>query len=143
MDCFPQAKLNTPEVKKMLKTVVSLMVVALLVNMAGAVPAYADSKTEKEARFEEKVKENINRLGTGEATRVEVRLRDKTRLKGYISEAGENNFVVVDASGGSHTVAYPQVKQVRGNNLSTGARIAIGVAIVAALLTLGVLAGRN
>ncbi|MGI9067261.1 MAG: hypothetical protein ACR2HX_12780 [Pyrinomonadaceae bacterium] len=41
------------------------------------------------------------------------------------------------------TVAYPQVKQVQGNNLSTGAKIAIGVAIIAAILTIGVLAGRS
>jgi hypothetical protein len=127
----------------MLKTVLSLMVVGLAVYIAGAVPAYADSKAEKEARFEEKVKEGVRKLGTGEATRVEVRLRDKTKLEGYISEAGENNFVVVDASGANHTVPYPQVKKVKGNNLSTGARIAIGVAIVAAILTIAVLAGRN
>ncbi|MBC8030167.1 MAG: hypothetical protein H7Z16_08645 [Pyrinomonadaceae bacterium] len=127
----------------MLKTVLSLMIVGLLVNTAGTVPAYADSNTEKEARLGEKVKEGVRRLGTGEATRVEVRLRDKTKLQGYIREAGENNFVVVDASGARHTIPYPQVKKVKGNNLSTGARIAIGVAIVVAILTIGVLAGRN
>jgi hypothetical protein len=127
----------------MLKTFLSLMIVGLLVNMATALPAYADSKAEKEARFVEKVREGVRRLGTGEAARVEVRLRGKTKLKGYISEAGENNFVVVDASGVSHTVAYPQVQKVKGNNLSTGARIAIGVAIVGAILTVVVLAGRN
>ncbi len=37
------------------------------------------------------------------------------------------------------TVAYPQVKQVKGNNLSTGAKIAVGVAIV---LTIAFLIGR-
>ena len=127
----------------MFKTFLSLMVVGLLVNMAAAVPAYADSKAEKEARFVVKVREGVRRLGTGEAVRVEVKLRDKTKLKGYISEAGENSFVIVDASGVSHTVAYPQVQKAKGNNLSTGAKIAIGVAIVAAILTAVVLAGRN
>ncbi len=127
----------------MFKTFLSLMIVGLLVNIAWAVPAYADSKAEKEARFVEKVKESVRTLGTGEEARVEVGLRGKTKLKGYISEAGENSFVVVDASGVSHTVAYPQVQKVKGNNLSTGARIAIGVAVVVAILTLAVLAGRN
>jgi hypothetical protein len=127
----------------MLKTFLSMMIVGLLVNMAGTLPAYADSKAEKEARFAEKVRQGVRRLGTGETARVEVRLRDKTKLNGYISEAGENNFVVVDASGASHTVAYPQVQKVKGNNLSTGAKIAIGVAVVAAILTLVVLAGKN
>jgi hypothetical protein len=33
-------------------------------------------------------------------------------------------------------VAYPQVKSVKGNNLSTGAKIAIGVGIAAAVIVL-------
>ena len=127
----------------MLKTLLSVMIVGLLVNMAGTVPAHADSKAEKEARFVEKVREGVRRLGTGETARVEVKLRDKAKLNGYISEAGDNDFVVVDASGARHTVAYPQVQKVKGNNLSTGAKIAIGVAVVAAILTLVVLAGKN
>jgi intein/homing endonuclease len=127
----------------MLKTVLSLMIVGLLVNMAGATPAYADSKAEKEVSLWREGKRGVRRLGTGEATRVEVRLRDKTKLKGYVSETGEHNFVVVDASGVSHTVADPQVQKVKGKNLSPGARIAIAVAIVAAILTAVVLAGKN
>jgi hypothetical protein len=40
------------------------------------------------------------------------------------------------------TVAYPQVKQVRGNNLSTGGRIAIGVGLsIALLLAVALLVG--
>jgi hypothetical protein len=31
-------------------------------------------------------------------------------------------------------VAYPQVKSVQGNNLSTGAKIAIGVGFAAAII---------
>ncbi|MEK6282632.1 MAG: hypothetical protein AABN95_19910 [Acidobacteriota bacterium] len=127
----------------MLKTFLSLVIVGLLVNIAGTVPAYADSKAEKEAHFVDKIREGVQRLGSGEAARVEVSLRDKTKLKGYISEAGENSFVIVDATAASHTVTYPQVQKVKGQNLSTGTRIAIGVAIIAAILTLAVLAGRS
>ena len=76
----------------------------------------------------------------GRDARVEVKLRDKTKLKGYISEAGEASFIVVDAKMGvATTVAYPQVKQVKGNNLSTGARIAIAVGLSIALLLVVVL----
>jgi hypothetical protein len=99
------------------------------------VPAYAASKEEKEARFAEKVKTNILKLGIGESARVEVKLRDKTKLKGYISAANGESFTVTDSKTGTvTTVAYPQVKSVKGNNLSTGAKIAIGVGIVAAIL---------
>ena len=46
----------------------------------------------------------------------------------------EERFTVTDKTGAATSVAYPQVKSVQGNNLSTGAKIAIGVGIAAALI---------
>ena len=119
----------------MSRKLVSLVLVGLLLNIVGAIPAYASSKEETRARFAEKVKEGIGRLGTGPEARVEVKLRDGKKLKGYISEAGENSFVIVEAkSGAASTVPYSQVKQVKGNNLSSGAKIAIVVGAFAAVI---------
>jgi hypothetical protein len=119
----------------MLKKFLSLALVGLLINMVSVSPVYARSKEEKQARFAEQVKGGVLKLGTGTDARVEVKLHDKTKLKGYISEAGENSFIVVDAKMGvATTVAYTQVKQVKGNNLSTGGRIAISVAIAIGIL---------
>jgi hypothetical protein len=115
----------------MFKKVLSLVLVGFLLSVAGLRPAYAGSKEEKENRFAEKVKEGISKLGTGVEARIEVKLQDKTKLKGYVSEAGENSFVIVDEkTGATSTVTYGQVKQVKGNNLSTAAEIAIGVGII-------------
>jgi len=115
----------------MLKKVLSLVLVGFLLNVTGVSSAHAGSKEEKEASFAEKVKEGISKLGTGAEARIEVKLRDKTKLKGYVSEAGEDSFVIVDEkTGATSTVTYPQVKQVKGNNLSKGAKIAIGVGVV-------------
>ena len=106
------------------------MLIGLLVNLMGVNFAYADSKENKEARFIQKIKDGVGKIGTGVNTRVEVKLKDKRKLKGYISEAGESSFVVVDAKSGAPTpVAYPEVKQFKGNNLATGAKIAIGIGI--------------
>ncbi len=85
----------------MFKKVLSLVLVGFLLNVAGVSPAYAGSKEEKEARFAEKVKEGISRLGTGAEARVEVKLRDKTKLKGYVGEVGEDSFVIVDEKTGA------------------------------------------
>lgn len=121
----------------MFKKLFSLMLIALLINITGARLVYADSKEEKQARFAEKVKTNVLKLGTGEAARVKVTLHDKTRLEGYISSAGEESFTVTSNKTGATTVvAYPQVKSVKGNNLSTGAKIAIGAGIAAAVILL-------
>jgi hypothetical protein len=115
----------------MFKKVLSLVLVGFLLSVAGLTPAYADSKEEKETRFAEKVKEGISKLGTGVETHIEVKLRNKTKLKGYVTEAGENSFVIVDEkTGATSTVTYAQVKQVKGNNLSRAAEIAIGVGVI-------------
>jgi len=114
---------------------ISLLLVAVIVNLAGVRLAYANSKDEKHARFAEKIKANVLKLGTGESTRVKVKLRDKTKLEGYISDADEETFTVTNRTTGvATTVAYPQVKSVQGNNLSTGAKIAIGVGIAATII---------
>ena len=97
----------------------------------------AANTTSKEARFAAKVKTDIAKLGTGPAARVEVNLKDKTKLKGYVSEVSDGHFVVVDYKTGAATqVPYPQVKKVKGNNLSTGAKIAIGIGVAIAFLVL-------
>ena len=128
----------------MLKRCLSLFVIASLLHLACVVPTLAASKEEKEARFAEKVRASVARLGTGRDALVEVRTRDKTRLAGYVAEAGANSFVVADAAtGATTTVAYAQVKTVRGNNLSTGAKIAIGVGIVIAVAGIVVLIARH
>ena len=121
----------------MFRKLTTLLLVALIVNLAGIRLAYAESKEEKQARYAEKIKTNVLKLGTGESTRVKVKLRDKAKLEGYISDAGPENFTITDRKTGvATTVAYPQVKSVQGNNLSTGAKIAIGVGIAAGIIFL-------
>ena len=119
----------------MFRKLFTLLLVALAINLTGVRLAYADSKEEKQARFAEKIKVNVLKLGTGEATRVKVKLRDQAKLEGYISDAGAETFTVINRKTGvATTLAYPQVKSVQGNNLSTGAKIAIGVGIAATII---------
>ena len=111
----------------MFKELTSLLLICLVLTVFGTGPAYADTKEDQQARFIEKVKQGISKLGIGTEARIEVKLRDKTKLKGYVSHADADSFVVVDANGAATTVSYPQVKQVKGNNLSEGVKIAIGI----------------
>ena len=119
----------------MFRKLVTLVLVATVMNLAGVRLAYAESKEEKQARFAEKIKANVLKLGTGESTRVKVKLRDQAKLEAFISDAGADTFTVTDRkTGATTTVAYLQVKSVQGNNLSTGAKIAIGVGIAATII---------
>ena len=119
----------------MFRKLFTLLLIALVTNLGGVRLVYADSKEEKQERFAEKIKANVLNLGTGESTRVRVKLRDQAKLEGYISDAGAETFTITNKKTGvATTVAYPQVKSVQGNNLSTGAKIAIGVGIAATII---------
>ena len=114
----------------MLRTTLALALAALLIPMASPLPAGANSPSQKQARFAEKVKAGIARLGAGRDTRVKVKLQDKTKLEGYISEIKETSFVVTSLQTGAATkVAYPDVTQVKGHNLTTNQKIALWVGI--------------
>jgi hypothetical protein len=119
------------------KTIVHGLVAALTLLFIGVPNVAAKSKAEKAAEFAAKVKTEIAKLGTGPDARIEVKLRDKTKLKGYVSQAGAESFFVTDAKTGTETeVAYPNVTQVKGNNLNKGAIIAISIGIALAVIYL-------
>ena len=117
----------------MFKKVCSVLLSALLLQ-AAAVPAFAATKAEKEAKRAEKVRTQLVKLGTGADARIKLILRDNTKLEGFVSEAGPTTFAVTDRAGKTTTVEYSQVSKAKGNNLSTGAKIGIGVGIGAGVV---------
>ncbi|MDX2034531.1 MAG: hypothetical protein SF339_27905 [Blastocatellia bacterium] len=128
----------------MLKTGLSFALMgALIFTLTLTPPAYAETKAEKEAAFVAKVKADIAKIGIGRDARIAVKLRDKTKLSGYVSQVGDESFVITDLKTGASTeVPYPNVTQARGKNLSTGAIIAIsvGVAVGVTILVLYLIA---
>jgi hypothetical protein len=119
----------------MVPKILSVTLVFLLFTGGTVNFAAARSTEEKSARRAAKVKEGIIKLGVGKAARVKVKLNNKTKLEGYISASDETGFTVTSEENGVATpVEFPQVKSVKGNNLSTGAKIAIGVGIAAAVI---------
>ncbi|MGC2235295.1 MAG: hypothetical protein WA584_03990 [Pyrinomonadaceae bacterium] len=113
----------------MIKKFTSLMLIGLLLNLALYSTAKANN-TEKEARIALQVKNEISKLGTGEAAKIKVKLRDKTKLSGYVSEIGEDSFTVIDKQTGNATqISYTQVKKASGKNHLNGRKILIGIGI--------------
>lgn len=88
--------------------------------------AQAPAQSSGEARRAGQVKAKILKLGTGPEARVRVTLRDRARVRGYVSEAGEQYFVVVSPrTGVTTTIPYSQVRSVDGKGLSEGAKAAL------------------
>ena len=101
-----------------------------MLNVIGVSSAYLQE--DKQARIIEKVRENVRKLGVGEAAQLEVKLLDGRKIKGYIRDS----FVVVDAkSSTAATIDYSQVKQLKGKNRLTATKVRLeiikGVAIFA------------
>jgi len=121
----------------MTRKLLALGVAALLLNLVCMTTSAASPRQDKDEQLAVKVKAAILKLGVGPAAHIEVKLRDGVKLKGYVLAADDDRFVVVNEKDGtSRDVAYPQVKQVRGHNLSTGAKVAIGVGIAVGVLLL-------
>ena len=119
----------------MFKNLLSLMLIGLVFNLSVASFAWAGNKSDKKAQNAEKVKQGVAKIGTGESARIEVKLSDNRKIKGYIKQIDNDSFTVFNSKTEvEESIPYPQVKQVKGNNLSTGAKIAIGLGILAAVL---------
>jgi len=119
-----------------MKKVLSLALSVLMLHAFSLSPSAADTPAErsKRALLAAKVKAGVTQLGTGTSARVRVLLNDKTKYHGYVTEITDDHFVVADAkTGATSPIAYPEVKGIKGNNLSSGARVGIGVAIAAAV----------
>jgi hypothetical protein len=126
-----------------MKRIYSLLVASVLAVSMLANQSVAATPPDKETRSIERVRAAIYQLGTGQSSLVNITLRDKTKVIGYLSEVGDNSFVVTDLkTAKSTTVAYPDVAQVKGNNLSTRTKIIITAAIIAGVaITLYIVRG--
>ena len=88
----------------------------------------------------EKIKMKVAKMGTGEKAKAKIKLRSGEKLKGYISSAGENDFVLTDKkSGKTTTIAYADVDEVKKPGLSQGTKIAL-IVVVAVVATAAILA---
>ena len=121
----------------MMKQLISVILSTALVLFSCTGTFGASTQGEKEAKQTADVKARITKLGT--ATLVEVKLRDKTKLKGYVHKIAEDHFVISDLkTDTTTTVAYAQVrqvKQVKDHHLSDRQMSVIAAVIVTVLFT--------
>ena len=107
------------------------------VEYAAATKPAATSQADPQAATVERVKIKIAKLGLGAKAKATIRLKDGTKTKGYITEAGDETFVIRDRkTDAPTTIRYENVAKVEENRgHSTARNIAIGVGIgVGALL---------
>jgi len=115
---------------------VSLMLMSLLVCEGAGFAGQAPPTTEtsqvqtQETPQATKIKAKVQKRGTGEKSRVKVKLANGTEVKGYVSKIEETSFTVTDKKTGQTTaVLYADVQKIQGPGLSKGDKILIGVGV--------------
>ena len=126
----------------MLKTHMSLLVAVVL--LFSAVPQSAVARQSgSQAPTVETIKSKIARIGVGAKAKATIRLKNGTKVKGYVAQAGEDDFVMRDRkTDAPTTILYADVLKVEDNKgHSTARNIAIGVAVGvgAVLAVIGIL----
>lgn len=120
----------------MFKRTFAIMLTAIFTLTALSLqPARAQTSANDQLAMKARTK--VQTIGVGRTARVEVKLRDNTKLKGYVSAAAANSFTVTDTkTGATQTVAYADVAQIKkpGGGLSTRSWLIIGGAAAAAVI---------
>jgi hypothetical protein len=129
----------------MKKNLALMIIASLFLMFPGIVQARSQKKDVSPV---EKIKTKIIRLGVGEKARAHIKLRNGQKLKGYISNAGENDFALTDnKTARTTTIAYSDVAVVSKPGMSKRTKIIIGVTIgvvaAAAILAWAVLHSLN
>jgi len=112
----------------MLKTYLSFLVAGLL--FLSAVSQDAAAQQDKQP-LTEQIKIKIAKLGIGEKAKATITMKDGTKTKGYVSRAGDDDFVMRDRkTDAARTIRYADVLKAESNRgHSTARNIAIGVGI--------------
>ncbi|MGH9949114.1 MAG: hypothetical protein ACRD6X_18235 [Pyrinomonadaceae bacterium] len=106
----------------MLMKYILISMIALLINLTIAPVAFASGKSDKGAGFVEKLRANIEKQGTGADSKIRLKLKNGSKVNGYISEIAGDGFTVIEEKTAVSTfVPYSQVKQAKGNNWSQNA----------------------
>jgi hypothetical protein len=117
------------------------MLTGLLIMSLNAAPVLAAQGNDAAAA--EKVKVKVAQLGVGDKTRVTVRMKDGTKLKGSITQAGANDFTVRDRkTGNATTILYSDVARLddnRGGSALRNTLIAVGVGVGIVVVGIGIL----
>jgi sRNA-binding regulator protein Hfq len=127
-------KENKIREKFMVKKCLSVALLAFLLLFTNLQLINAQTNTGGNAAATEKIKAKVAKRGTGEKARVSVRMLNGTKMKGFISQSGEDSFTLTDSkTRQTTTLAYSEVAQVKGTGLSTTAKILIGVGVGVAI----------
>ena len=125
----------------MSRKLLTAALVALVAFTQTAVPATATPS--KQAQPSAEVRAKIDRAGIGEKAKVTVWRRDGSKIKGYVAERRETEFVLRDRKTDAPTIIqYADVTKAdinRGHSTARNTALGVGIGAGAVLVTLAIL----
>jgi len=110
-------------------------IAVLLIFTLSASMAFGQTAGKPGIKAIERAKKSIAKVGVGGKARVTVRLHDMTAVKGYVSQAGDDDFTVTNRRNGKERfISYSEVSTVE-RPIGVGGWIGLG-GIVAGVLIL-------
>jgi hypothetical protein len=118
-----------------MRTYLTCALASVLLVASISVPAAAQ-QSGSEGTTVDKIKAKVAKLGVGEKAKATVILKDGTKKKGYIGQAGSDDFVLRDRkTDAPTTISYGDVSKVESNKgHSTARNIGIGIGVGAGAL---------
>jgi hypothetical protein len=112
----------------------SLVVLSLLFSLVCYPSVRASSDPDEDAKAAAKAKSAPAKPGAGPDSEVDIKLLDKTKLKGYLSQLSDDQFMATEGRSGAVTrIADPQFQKGTGRNHLTGDTV-LAIVILAVLL---------
>ena len=106
---------------------VILIILSVIVQSTAV---FAQTRNDKETEKQTKLQTEITKIGVGKDAGIVVKLKDGTKLNGYVSARDNDGFDLTDKKSGSvRNIKFAEVKSVRDKKLSRGATTAIGLVI--------------
>ena len=113
-----------------MRTCFICLLASVLVIASISMPVTAQQSNSDGATLE-KVKAKVAKIGVGEKAKATVKLKDGTKIKGYIGQAGSDDFVLRDRkTDAPTTIRYSDVAKVESNRgHSTARNLGLGIGI--------------
>jgi translation initiation factor IF-1 len=115
----------------MKRTLTTLFLAHALVLSALGPGMRAQSNLNAETKAKTEVVDRLNK----KETRVKVKLRNGSEMKGRITQSGDNSFTLTDEKTGSKSdIAYADVVNIEGRGMSKKKKVFIAIGAGAAVL---------
>ena len=108
---WPESDNFRTEVIRVIKKQLAILISVALMAITLAFPANAQTTFDTQI---ESTRSKVEMLRASGNSKVEVKLKDKTKIKGHITGVDQDSFIVSDSkTGTTQTVAYAEVSEVK------------------------------